>query len=688
MTRKAPGPNIDTQMATFDDGEFRGLIGPRGNIVLGDVVRAKSDPLTGGIEFLASGINARATFDVPNKLSGNVSIWSADVEVGDINTARRMMIPSPYDLGDAAADRDGWALAQTTAGAGSLVLTGAQPTIPLEVSLYSTGNLSGVTFTITGVDILGRAKTEAITGPNNTTRYGSVAWASISQVTVNGAVGTDVEVGWRDSLESDAVVHPSMVYVPDGWNGYKYWLAYTPYRSAQISLENPCIAASNNCTVWDAPAQNPLVQPPSGTAYLSDVHLYLLPDRSKMMMMYRGSGLVPGKDQLIVIESADGRTWSEPVVVWSFVNSAGNPRLVSPSFFYDGTQWVIYAHDVNSAGNPLVRMARAGDIDSIYTDWSALTPSAVTMPNVRGWWHSHLLRLDSGRIIGTASDNGSGGGQAWLLQSDDGLIFSTKQTAFAGNLFYRNCVHVEADRMGVAEKLVVIAGIQDSRSSPNFRFQRVIYQLTGKLSGRNAAVLSALRQYGINADDRGNLLLAVDGFTGTVDTNIDTTANGLTWTHGDTNNILYNGSGGAKNENTSNCRAWVNVGTPDYSAQVAIVNRSTTGQAWLLFRLSAADNYFRFGCNNAGEYRLDCIINGVYGTGPGSILIPNITAAHGDVIRAETDGRHITCFVNGLAVYAMESAFHLGNTKTGLQLMHSTIAGGVVVDNFVVHRLS
>lgn len=55
MTRKAPGPNIDTQMATYDDGEFRGLIGPRGNVVLGDVVRAETNPLTGKIRKLSAG---------------------------------------------------------------------------------------------------------------------------------------------------------------------------------------------------------------------------------------------------------------------------------------------------------------------------------------------------------------------------------------------------------------------------------------------------------------------------------------------------------------------------------------------------------------------------------------------------------------------------------------------------------
>src|SRR5688572_20018296 len=102
------------------------------------------------------------------------------------------------------ADADGISVAQTTGGAGNLTITGVfasggvatfGPVTVIEypgastettrggslISLTSTGNLSGVTFTVTGVLYNGTSSTEAITGPNNNTVVGTKHWRSVSQ---------------------------------------------------------------------------------------------------------------------------------------------------------------------------------------------------------------------------------------------------------------------------------------------------------------------------------------------------------------------------------------------------------------------------------------------------------------------------------------------------------------------------
>lgn len=109
-----------------------------------------------------------------------------------------------------AVDRDGICAAQTTAGAGALTINGALldlpatmqgdarvvlPGIARVVSIYSTGNLSGLTFTVTGTNLRGATITEDITGPNNTTVEGSTEFHSITGVSADGAVGTAAEVG-------------------------------------------------------------------------------------------------------------------------------------------------------------------------------------------------------------------------------------------------------------------------------------------------------------------------------------------------------------------------------------------------------------------------------------------------------------------------------------------------------------
>jgi hypothetical protein len=101
-------------------------------------------------------------------------------------------------------------LPQTTAGAGSLIINGTQAqaanpnsstkifrnfNISRNVALTSLGNLSGVNFTITGLDQFGKTLTQTIAGPSASTVDTTVYYASVSSVTVSGAVGTNVSVG-------------------------------------------------------------------------------------------------------------------------------------------------------------------------------------------------------------------------------------------------------------------------------------------------------------------------------------------------------------------------------------------------------------------------------------------------------------------------------------------------------------
>ncbi|MCP4613023.1 MAG: hypothetical protein GY845_30385 [Planctomycetes bacterium] len=119
------------------------------------------------------------------------------------------MRPKQIEVTMATADRNGISVAQTTAGAANLTITGAYASggvattdVPRHVSIYSSGNLSGVTFTVTGTDRFGNAISEAITGPSNATVIGLYNFKTITQVAASGAVGTNVEVGTANALES------------------------------------------------------------------------------------------------------------------------------------------------------------------------------------------------------------------------------------------------------------------------------------------------------------------------------------------------------------------------------------------------------------------------------------------------------------------------------------------------------
>lgn len=100
--------------------------------------------------------------------------------------------------------------AQTLAGAGAFTIDGTlldlKATmqavrrvklvgIQRTITLTSTGNISGVNFTITGLDLRGIAVSEVIAGPNNNTVTTTAQFAQVDSVTANGAVATATSIG-------------------------------------------------------------------------------------------------------------------------------------------------------------------------------------------------------------------------------------------------------------------------------------------------------------------------------------------------------------------------------------------------------------------------------------------------------------------------------------------------------------
>lgn len=165
-----------------------------------------------------------------------MTIFSDGVELGGQDRRRtgkslKLKTALVYlDFVPATLDRDGICAAQQTAGAGSLLLNGAlvsggTATIGSQtddfgrcVGVYSAGNLSARTFTVNGLDVWGQPMTENIAGPNNTTTAGVKAFWRVLSVTVDGAVGTNVEVGTIDVFGLPLRLSNLSQVVRVGWN--------------------------------------------------------------------------------------------------------------------------------------------------------------------------------------------------------------------------------------------------------------------------------------------------------------------------------------------------------------------------------------------------------------------------------------------------------------------------------------
>lgn len=81
------------------------------------------------------------------------------------------------------------------------------------VSLTSTGNLSGIQFTIVGFDNGNVTVNQTITGPNNSTVYTTTGYTTVRSITPNGTFTSGVSVGIGTSGVTNMFV-PSQ-YTPD-----------------------------------------------------------------------------------------------------------------------------------------------------------------------------------------------------------------------------------------------------------------------------------------------------------------------------------------------------------------------------------------------------------------------------------------------------------------------------------------
>lgn len=231
-------------------------------------------------------------------------------------------------------------------------------------------------------------------------------------------------------------VHPSVYYNPLGWNGYRYWMAMTPYANGDNQLENPSILASHDGDNWIVPPglTNP-VEPPPGQnpnypgegGYHSDPELTLSNDGT-MYMFWRS--MMNGKEQLFYRTTTDGINWSDRVTEWEFTSSIADYRIMSPSIVQlPDDSWVFYGVDIWPANDvpaqPKVVVRRTAT--ALGTGWTAPEPVTITNKTVTVGgpgdpWHIDV-QLVGGEWHMLMMDHGSGGGQYWPAISSDGMTF-------------------------------------------------------------------------------------------------------------------------------------------------------------------------------------------------------------------------------------------------------------------------
>lgn len=161
----------------------------------------------------------------------------------------------------------------------------------------------------------------------------------------NAAYKLDIRSAYGD----DEVLHPKVLNFEEKWNGYKYWMVFSPYPNTNDAKENPHIKVSNDLVNWTEPEglKNPIVGKPynhtPGLIYNSDPHLVYNYDTDTLECYYRYVNDIQDKVILYRLTTKDGIHWSNKEEILSYKRSVKD--FLSPSIIYDDGMYKMWSVD-------------------------------------------------------------------------------------------------------------------------------------------------------------------------------------------------------------------------------------------------------------------------------------------------------------------------------------------------------
>ena len=136
--------------------------------------------------------------------------------------------------------------------------------------------------------------------------------------------------------------HPDVVVLEEPWNGYRYWMAYTPYPGADQRKENPHVCVSNDRIHWKpfegegkAVSLDPLTpfEDPD-KQYNSDTHLVYRKDIDTLECYWRQVDNRTRIDKIMKRTTTDGIHWSKAQNVLVSDIRCGLSTVKENSLFY------------------------------------------------------------------------------------------------------------------------------------------------------------------------------------------------------------------------------------------------------------------------------------------------------------------------------------------------------------------
>ena len=242
------------------------------------------------------------------------------------------------------------------------------------------------------------------------------------------------------AINGDGLTHPKMLYIPQGWNGYMYWLTATPtfgVIGGQAAYENPHVWASNDLITWVEPSSGRLDKPEDNSSWWSDSHL-ALDDDGWLYCIYRGNYFTFANHIIVAKRSRDGVNWSERIVIYNSANEPTDGGILSPAIYKKGDYWHYvdltdshpqfeYTVDYGSRG---VFRRTADKVTGKYTPYSLDT--LIKYPN-KSWsngkspWHIDALAVGNIhlQLINVGATGVSSANELYIAYSSDGWNYQS-----------------------------------------------------------------------------------------------------------------------------------------------------------------------------------------------------------------------------------------------------------------------
>lgn len=466
-------------------------------------------------------------------------------------------------------------------------------------------------------------------------------------------------------------VHPSVLYLPNGWNGYKYWMAFTPYQNSNNQVENPSIVCSNNGKDWIVPSNviNPLVPTPINggklaNSYNSDPMLFMDKDNITMHIVYRecfGYSEEEGNERLYLISSNDGwKTVTEPKAI--LLNKTSLSRPVCPAIRWNGEEYLLWYVDIVPTQRKLyVRKSKTLD------NWSEQVELSIWDSSIVNPWHFDI-HYYNGYYYMLMQGGGASGGDLFLAKSINGIEWIANNNKINlvnggwNNKPYKGTILPINIEGGVKFALWL-----SSMGSLGWKTGYIDIISSSMVTENSVSSIATNKTYLL--EQKNNLIYAInkippflvaDTFDRSNTTNgLGATNTGQVWLNDTAYFIVKNNF--ATPSTNSNAKSYLNIGYSN--ARVSMNIQSLGTQLWIMGRMSNIYNYIRIGTNANGTILVQEVVAGA----PTTISSVTKYINSGDILEVDFKDNSIFVKLNGEIMIATTSSLNTSSTMFGIQ---------------------